>query len=100
MKAQIGEFIEPRVSFGYQKSSESSNQLVLDPAEAIIVQKIFEMAANSIGITGIIRYLNERSLPTPILYARSKELNGNYDNGIQKPFQVKVYNIALQEQAA
>jgi len=81
MKAQHGEFIGPRAPFGYQKSSENPKQLVPDLAAAIIVQKIFEMAANGTGVTGIVRYLNERSLPTPIQYARSKGLNGNYDDG-------------------
>lgn len=81
MKAQRGEFIGPRAPFGYQKSSENPNQLIPDLAAAIIVQKIFEMAANGIGVTGIVRYLNERGLPTPIQYARSKGLNGNYDDG-------------------
>ena len=81
MKAQHGEFIGPRAPFGYQKSKENSDQLIPDPAAAIIVQKIFEMAANGTGVTGIVRYLNEQALPTPIQYARSKGLSENYDDG-------------------
>lgn len=81
MKAQCGEFIGPRAPFGYQKSRENPDQLIPDPAAAIIVQKMFEMAANGTGVTGVVRYLNERTLPTPIQYARSKGLSGNYDDG-------------------
>ena len=81
MKAQRGEFIGPRAPFGYQKSGENPTQLVPDPVAAIIVQKIFDMAANGTGVTGIVRYLNERDLPTPIQYARSNGLTGNYDDG-------------------
>ena len=81
MKAQRGEFIGPRAPFGYQKSGENPSQLVPDPAAAIIVQKIFDMAANGTGVTGIVRYLNVRNLPTPIQYARSNGLTGNYDDG-------------------
>lgn len=81
MKAQRGEFVGPRAPFGYQKSRENPDQLIPDPAAAIIVQKIFEMAADGTGVTGIVRYLNERALPTPIQYARSKGLSGNYDDG-------------------
>ncbi|MDE6567638.1 MAG: recombinase family protein, partial [Lachnospiraceae bacterium] len=81
MKAQRGEFIGPRAPFGYQKSRETPDQLIPDPAAAIIVQKIFEMAANGAGVTGIVRYLNERGLPTPIQYARSNGLSGNYNDG-------------------
>ena len=52
MKAQHGEFIGPRAPFGYQKSKENPSQLVPDPVAAVIVQKIFEMAASGTGVTG------------------------------------------------
>jgi len=81
MKAQHGEFIGPRAPFGYQKSSENPSQLIPDPAAAIIIRKIFQMAAEGTGVTGIVRYLNEKGLPTPIQYARTNGLTGNYDNG-------------------
>jgi len=81
MKAQHGEFIGPRAPFGYQKSCENPNQLIPDPVAAITVRKIFELAAGGEGVTAIVRYLNERGLPTPIQYARSNGLVGNYDDG-------------------
>ena len=81
MKAQHGEFIGPRAPFGYQKSNENPNQLIPDPVAAVIVRKIFEMAASGTGVTGIVRYLNERGLPTPIHYARAHGLEGNFDDG-------------------
>ena len=71
MKAQHGEFIGPRAPFGYQKSTSNRNQLVPDPIAAITVRKIFELAANGMGVTAIVRYLNEKEIPTPIQYARS-----------------------------
>lgn len=80
MKAQRGEFIGPRAPFGYQKSSENHNQLVPDPVSGAVVRKIFEMAAEGTGVTGIVRYLNEHDFPTPIQYARSNGLNGNFDD--------------------
>lgn len=33
------------------------------------------------GITTIVRHLNENNIPIPIQYARSKGLSGNYYNG-------------------
>ena len=81
MKAQCGEFIGPRAPFGYKKSTENPGQLVPDPAAAAIVQKIFEMAAGGNGVTSIVRYLNERGLPTPIQYAKAQGLTGNFDDG-------------------
>ena len=81
MKAQHGEFIGPRAPFGYQKSNENPSQLIPDPVSAVIVRKIFEMAASGTGVTGIVRYLNERGLPTPIQYAKANGLDGNFDDG-------------------
>ena len=81
MKAQHGIFIGPRAPFGYQKAEDNHDQLIPDPKAAIIVRKIFELAANGIGMTAIVRYLNEKEIPTPIQYARSNGLSGNYDNG-------------------
>ncbi len=81
MKAQHGEFIGPRAPFGYQRSPENSNLLIPDPVAAITVRKIFELAAAGEGVTAIVRYLNKYGLPTPIQYARSNGLVGNYDDG-------------------
>ena len=81
MKAQHGTFVGPRAPFGYQKSESNHDQLIPDPKAAIIVRKIFELAANGTGVTAIVRYLNEKGIPTPIQYARSNGLTGNYDDG-------------------
>lgn len=81
MKAQNGTFIGPRAPFGYQKAESNHDQLIPDPKAAIIVRKIFELAANGTGMTAIVRYLNEKGIPTPIQYARSNGLTGNYDDG-------------------
>lgn len=70
MKAQQGTFIEPRAPFGYQKSESNHNKLISDPKTAIVVRKIFELAANGTGMTAIVRYLNEKNIPTPIQYTR------------------------------
>lgn len=81
MKAQHGTFIGPRAPFGYQKSESNYEQLIPDPKASIIVRKIFELAANGTGVTAIVRYLNEKDIPTPIQYARSNGLAGNYEDG-------------------
>lgn len=81
MKAERGAFIGPRAPFGYMKSETNHDQLVLDPIASITVRKIFDLAANGSGVTGIVRYLNEKELPTPIQYARSNGLTGNFEDG-------------------
>ena len=81
MKAECGAFIGPRAPFGYQKSETNHDKLVPDPIASITVRKIFDLAANGTGVTGIVRYLNVKGLPTPIQYARSNGLTGNYEDG-------------------
>lgn len=81
MKAQHGMFIGPRAPFGYQKSKEEFGQIIPDSEAAAIMQSIFKLFADGMGITAIVRYLNENNIPTPIQYARSKGLTGNYDDG-------------------
>lgn len=67
--------------FGYQKLESHHGQLIPDPKAAIIIRKIFELAVNGTGVTAIVWCLNEKEIPTPIQYARSNGLAGNYDNG-------------------
>lgn len=81
MKAKQGLFIGPRAPFGYRKEEDNNDQLVPDPAAAVVVRKIFDLASNGTGVTGIVRYLNERDIPTPIQYARSNGLTGDYNDG-------------------
>ena len=81
MKAERGAFIGHRAPFGYQKSEIDRDNLVPDPVAAITVRKIFDLAANGTGVTGIVCYLNEMGVPTPIQYARSNGLTGKYEDG-------------------
>ena len=81
MKAQQGMFIGPKAPFGYKKAEYDHNRLVPDQEAAAIVKKIFGLAAEGMGVTGIVRQLNQSDIPTPIQYARSKGLTGNYDDG-------------------
>ena len=81
IKAQRGIFIGPRAPFGCQKSEEKFGQIVPDPEAATIVKNIFNLFIDGMGITTIVRHLNENTIPTPIQYARSKGLTGNYYDG-------------------
>ena len=81
MKAERGMFIGPRAPFGYRKSADNHFKLEVDPEAAETVKLIFSMAADGVGANAIVRYLNEKHIPTPIQYARAKGLQGNYNDG-------------------
>ena len=80
-KMQKGMFVGPRAPFGYEKSSQGHFRLIPDLSAASTVRKIFELAIGGMGITAIVRHLNEHKTPTPMEYARSKGLSGNYNDG-------------------
>lgn len=80
-KAQREMFIGPRALFGYEKSNDRIREIIPDPDAAAIVQEIFELFSGEMGITTIVCHLNENNIPTPIQYARSKGLSGNYYDG-------------------
>ena len=81
VKAKQGMFIGPRAPFGYQKSELDRNRLVPDPVTSIVVRKIFELASSGVGVNAIVRYLNEKEIPTPVQFARSNGLEENNNNG-------------------
>lgn len=76
-----GKFIAPRAPFGYMKSKSDCHKLVIDEDAAFIVREIFNHAYNCSSLTKIVRLLNQQQYLTPINYAISKGLKGNYDSG-------------------
>ena len=78
---QAGKFVAPRAPFGYTKSETDCHKLVVDEDAAYVVREIFQLAYNQYGLTKIVKYLNQRKYLTPINYAISKGLKGNYDCG-------------------
>jgi hypothetical protein len=82
IKAKRGMFTGPRAPFGYRKSADDHFKPEVDLEAAEIVKFIFSMmAADGVNINAIVRYLNQNNILTPIRYARTKGLQGNYDDG-------------------
>ncbi|WP_020074378.1 recombinase family protein [Faecalispora sporosphaeroides] len=76
-----GKHVAPRAPYGYRKSDCDYHTLVPDAESAIVVKKIFSMAFVRISINEIVRQLNAKGIPTPISYAVSQGLKGNYNRG-------------------
>lgn len=83
MDAQIheGKYVAPRAPYGYMKASNDCHRLIPDPEAAAVVKKIFALANSGVSISEIVRRLNLANIPTPIAYALSKGLDGNYEQG-------------------
>lgn len=63
-KCADGEYVFGQVPFGYEKSREMKNTVVVNEKEAEIVRYIFALALEGNGSTQIARILNEKGIPT------------------------------------
>lgn len=79
-KQRRGEFCGAFACYGYAKDPANKNRLVVDPAAAEVVRRIFHMAAEGIGQISIAKALNDDGIPCPSEYKRmmgSRYTNGN-----------------------
>ncbi|MDO4454680.1 MAG: recombinase family protein [Eubacteriales bacterium] len=78
-KQEAGKFIGAFASYGYKKSSEDKNKLIIDTYAAEVVRRIFKMYGEGYGKNGIARWLNDRQILSPSEYKR--ENGERYRNG-------------------
>lgn len=78
-KSKNGEFLHPRVPYGYIKSTVDKNKLIVDEKNAPTVVTIFELVAyHGMGMTKIAEYLYDNKILSPAaLYEYGK---GDYSN--------------------
>lgn len=72
-KAKNGRFLTGQPPYGYMRGAEDKHLLVIDPATADVVKKIFEMRLDGCGYGKIAGYLNNEGIPSPRDYARLRE---------------------------
>jgi DNA invertase Pin-like site-specific DNA recombinase len=75
IKRKKGEFIGSFAVYGYLKSAENKNQLIIDTYAAKIVRDIFAWKLDGLSQQGIADRLNEISEPSPMEYKRFLGLN-------------------------
>lgn len=77
VKQRQGKFIGSRAAYGYMKSPEDRNQLIIDREASPIVVRIFECKAAGMGNGAIARMLNEEGIASPMKYKYEKGLAKN-----------------------
>lgn len=102
-----GECIAAFAPYGYRKSEENKNRLVVDPQAAAVVRRIFAYAAEGRGPGEIARILNADGVPTPAEYRCRSRPYLNVENytkrrewtssGICKMLRNRVYLGELQQ---
>ena len=78
-KQQRGEFVGAFPSYGYQKDPANHSHLVIDPAAAQVVRRIFDLFEQGWGKIKIAKQLNAEGIPSPSEYKRI--LGERYHNG-------------------
>lgn len=80
-KKRKGDFASAFTPYGYKKSSENKNKLVIDEEAAHIVHKIFLLKLEGKSNFQILDYLNSNKILCPSEY--KKKMGLNYSSGFQ-----------------
>lgn len=75
VKRKNGEFIGAFAPYGYEKSEQDKNQLVVDAYAAEVVQDIFHWKLVGFSQDAIARKLNAQGILSPMAYKKSKGLS-------------------------
>lgn len=76
-KRANGKFIGAFAPYGYVKSPENKNKLVIDPETSPIIKQIFKLYLSGYGYAKIANILNDEEVPPPSVH---KLNNSNYKN--------------------
>ena len=74
-KRKAGEYLAPFAVYGYRKSAEERNRLVVDDYAAEIVRKIFSWKIEGMAVSAIAEKLNELHILSPKEYKKSAGFN-------------------------
>lgn len=69
-KRSMGEYTPKEPPFGYFKSEEIHNHLVIDPYASEIVKRIYQLYLSGKGCKSISTILNEEGIPSPAKYKK------------------------------
>lgn len=78
VQAKNGKFTGCVAPFGYKKSPEDNNKLIIDEETAPIIRKIFGWAYDGHGINYICRRLEEEKIPCPTWWNRERGIRNHY----------------------
>ena len=93
IRRRNGEFVGTHVVYGYERSEENKNQLVIDQTAAPVVQSIFRMKIDGRSPAQIAEKLNLDGIPSPYEYKRR---NGDrFKSGFKRQVQCAWSPVAI-----
>ena len=72
VKRKSGEFVGSRVVFGYERSKDNKNKLVIDERAATVVRDIFRMKTEGMSADSIAAHLNAMGVLSPTEHKKAK----------------------------
>lgn len=72
-KLKKGEYLCSVPPYGYTRSKEKKNSLVVDEPAAAVVRRIFQMALEGVSLTEIAITLNKARIPSPLMYRKENQ---------------------------
>lgn len=99
-KRRNGEFVGSHVVYGYRRSDNDKNKLVIDQTVAPVIQSIFSMKMDGFSPAQIADKLNKDGVPSPYEYKRQS--GSKYQSGFKKQIQTAwgakaIYRILKNE---
>ncbi len=76
-KMKEGKWVGGRTPFGYDQDKDNKNHLVINPEQAIVVKRIFDMCLEGLSFFKIAKQLTNEGVKTPAQYY-SFEWKNNY----------------------
>lgn len=71
-RAKQGMYLAAKAPYGYVKDPDDRHHLIVDEEAAVIVRRIFDMAAHGAGYNKIARTLHAEGIPNPLTYFNQK----------------------------
>ena len=94
IKRKTGDFIGAFCTYGYQKSPENKNRLVVDEEAARVVEMIFRLRIQGMTNSSIAARLNSMSVPSPSAYKAAKGMR--YKSGFRVAGQAGWTAVAIR----
>ncbi len=69
-KIRKGEYLCSIAFYGYAKSPDRKNVLIVDEPAAAVIRRIFHMASEGVTFTEIAVTLNREGIPSPLMYRK------------------------------
>lgn len=76
-KMENGDYIGSWEKYGYLKSPENKNQLIVNPETAPVVQMIYQWRSEGMSYLGINKKLNDMGIPSPGQYKADRGIRTN-----------------------